>query len=326
MFHFTPEANPVSVVLVWFTVLAALFLLNEVARRFKWVGFGFFFILPVIMTVLWFTVVSEALYNNWFHLSKVYSAVAACIGFWCIRHVKKDNLETGKEWRLVDTKFAIYFPPLILGLNILEAVIRDIQIGLTHYGSPPVFDANSNTLLLAGPWNYMNALAGIFSIVAMTGYVGVCIKKKTRTDGSRDLLWPDMLWFYIIAYNIWNFCYTYNALPHRSWYNGLALLIAPTICAFTTGKGAWVQHRGQTLAIWVMFALTFPQFLDSSIWRVTSTYNPVIYFGLGLVSLVANATLVAYVVYKWKVSARHPYKSELFVDLRAYQKVKALAG
>jgi hypothetical protein len=78
--------------------------------------------------------------------------------------------------------------------------------------------------------------------------------------GSRDMLWPDMLWFWIIAYDLWNFTYTYNCIPTHAFYAGLALLFAPTLCAFTLGKGAWLQHRAQTLAIWCMFAQTFPLF------------------------------------------------------------------
>ena len=66
------------------------------------------------------------------------------------------------------------------------------------------------------------------------------------------MLWPDMLWFWIIAYDLWNFAYTYNCLPTHAWYCGFALLLAPTICAFTLGKGAWLQHRAQTLALWCM--------------------------------------------------------------------------
>ena len=71
---------------------------------------------------------------------------------------------------------------------------------------------------------------------------------KMKKDGSKDMLWPDMLWFWIIAYDLWNFTYTYNCIPTHSWYAGFALLLAPTLCAFTLGKGAWLQHRAQTLA------------------------------------------------------------------------------
>ena len=36
-------------------VFAALFALNEVTRRSKWAGFAAFVVLPVILTILWFT-------------------------------------------------------------------------------------------------------------------------------------------------------------------------------------------------------------------------------------------------------------------------------
>jgi hypothetical protein len=320
LFQFAPGTNFFASWLVWLLVLAGLFFFNEVGRRYKYAGFALFFILPVVMSILWFTVLSETTYTDWFHMAKVYSAIAASIGFWCIRFVGSKN---GR--RLADTKFALYFPPLILALNILQAVVRDFEIGRKYYGMAPTFDADAGAMVLGGSWNYFNGIAGILNIIIITGWVGICLKKKTAKDKSQDMLWPDMLWFYIFAYNIWNFAYTYNALPHHSWYCGFALLLAPTICAFTTGKGAWVQHRGQTLAIWCMFAQTFPAFQDEGMWRVDSTYNPNIYFALGLFALLSNAAVVVYMVYKWKKTGRNPYKGEVFSDLKAYQEIKALA-
>ena len=185
--------------------------------------------------------------------------------------------------------------------------------------------ADAPVMLMGGSWNYMNAIAGILNIVAITGWFGICIRKKTDKDKSQDMLWPDMLWFYIIAYDIWNFAYTYNALPHHAWYCGLALLLAPTLCAFTVGKGAWLQHRAHTLALWCMFAQTFPRFQDYGKWRVDSTYNPTIYFIVSFLALVANIALVAYMIYKWIKTKRNPYKGELYTDLKEYQAIKALA-
>ena len=40
-----------------------------------------------------------------------------------------------------------------------------------------------------------------------------------------------MIWVYVLAYDIWNFQYTYLNLPTHSWYCGLALLLAPTFAA-----------------------------------------------------------------------------------------------
>jgi len=325
MFVFSSEANPVLVWLVWFGVLGALIFLNEVTRRFKPVGFFAFFILPVILTALWFTVLRDTLYIGWFHMAKVYTATITCIGFWCIRHLGRTNKISGEKWHLSSTKFALFFPPAILAINILQAVLRDFQLGITYFGMPPTFDPGAGAMVIGGPWNFMNATAGILSIIIITGFTGICLRKETKNDKSKSILWPDMLWFYIIPYSIWNFAYVYNAIPHRSWYNGLALLIAPIICAFTTSKGSWIQHRGHTLALWVYFALTFPMFLDNSIWRVDSVYNPTVQFTVSLVSLLSNAAVLCYMLYRMKRTGRNPYKGELYSDLKGYQKIKAMA-
>ena len=47
-FNYAEGADVVSSLLVWLCVFSALFALNEVTRRFKWVGFGAFFVLPVV--------------------------------------------------------------------------------------------------------------------------------------------------------------------------------------------------------------------------------------------------------------------------------------
>ena len=324
-FNYGEGATVLSVWLVWIGVFLALFLLNEVTRRFKVAGLLAFVVLPIVLSVLWFTVMKETTYTDWFHLAKVYSSTAGCIGFWCIRHLHGTNKKTGKEWALSNSKIALCFPPLILAINIIEAVVRDFEVGNLYSIMAQDLTADAPVMLMGGSWNYMNAIAGILNIIAITGWFGICIRKKTTKDGSRDMLWPDMLWFYIVAYDLWNFAYTYNALPHHAWYCGFALLLAPTICSFTVGKGAWLQHRAQTLALWCMFAQTFPRFQDYGKWRVDSTYNPKIYFAVSLLALVANIALVAYMFYKWKKTKRNPYTSELYVDLKGYQEVKALA-
>ena len=81
---------------------------------------------------------------------------------------------------------------------------------------------------------------------------------------QKDMLWPDMTWCFIIAYDLWNFEYTYNNLPTHAWYCGLALLLAPTFANALWNKGGWIQNRANTLALWCMFAQVFPMFQDTS--------------------------------------------------------------
>ena len=307
---------------MWFLILAGLFGLNELSRRGRNAGFIAFVVLPVILTVLWFTVLRDKTYTDWFHLAKVYSSTAGCIGFWLIRHLKGKNRKTGEEWRLSDKKWALAFPPVILAINILEACVRDFQVGLQYAGGG--ITADEGVFVLGGIWNHMNGIAGILNIIAITGWFGIVIRRETKKDKSRDMLWPDMLWFWIISYDIWNFTYTYNCLPHHAWYCGFALLLAPTLCAFTLGKGAWLQHRAQTLALWCMFAQTFPSFQDDSMFAVTSTYIPGIYMFWGILALASNIVLVGYMIYKIVKTKRNPYKEELYTDLSQYKEIKAL--
>lgn len=323
MFQFNEGANALTVWLVWILVFAVLFLANELSRRYISLGFLCFIVLPTILSILWFTVLRSTTYTDWFHLAKVYSATAGCIGFWCIRHLHGTNKKTGKVWRLSENKLALCFPPLILAINIIEAVARDIQVGLTYPKGGIL--ADESMYVLGGPWNFMNAVAGILNIITITGWLGICIRKVTKKDGSKDMLWPDMLWFWIIAYDLWNFAYTYNCLPGHAWYCGFALLLAPTICAFTIGKGAWLQHRAHTLAIWCMFAQTFPSFIDKGAFAVASTYHKTPLFIWSFAALLVNILVFVYMIYKVIKTKRNPYTSELYVDLKKYQEIKELA-
>jgi len=349
MFVFGNDVSTVLVLLVWLCVFVSLFVANEVSRRLKWVGFSCFVVLPIVLTVLWLTVLADTSYMDWFHLAKVYSSTAGCIGFWCIRHVKK----------LKNNKIALCFPPLILAINILEACSRDFQV--SGYTTPVMEYLNNQVqYYIGGSWNVMNGIAGLLNIITITGWFGIVIRKKTEKDGSRDMLWPDMLWFWVVAYDLWNFAYTYNCLPTHAWYCGFALLLAPTICSFTIGKGAWLQHRAQTLALWCMFAQTFPSFQDASKFLVHSSSSKTIanaaieqgmlaadgytvlvesglhqvagaapnttyMFAASLIALIANVAVFVFMIYRVVKTKQNPYTGELYKDLKSYQKIKNLA-
>ena len=321
MFDLTQGGGVVTALLGWLMVFAALFAANEVTRRFKWVGFAAFVVMPIVLTVVWSTVLRDVTYTDWFHLAKVYSSTAGCIIFWCIRFVggtKKD----GTKWRLADKKGFLFLAPLILAINIAEACARDFQVGGMGLTTPTAVDG---LLVFSGPWNYMNAIAGILNILTITGWWGITVRKKMPKDGSRDMIWPDMLWFWIIAYDLWNFTYTYNCIPSHSWYAGLALLIAPTLCAFTVGKGAWLQHRAQTLALWCMFAQTFPTFQDESQFFVQSAFNTTTYTIMGALSLAANVAVFVYMMYRVAKQKKNPYTNEIYTDLKEYKEIRSFA-
>ncbi|MCM1991969.1 DUF5692 family protein [Oceanirhabdus seepicola] len=306
MFFF--ESQPLSNWLMLLIVFFVLIGLNELGRRFK-SGFILLFIaLPIILTfAVWPKTTEGTSVNDWFHYAKVYSSLAGCIGFWLIRYVKGAS---SKKWVLC-------FPPLILAINICEAIARDFQIYGLHLNNE-VFEG---MMTVSGSWNIMNGIAGILNIITITGWIGICISK----DKSKDMLWPDMLWFWIVAYDIWNFAYTYNCLSDHSWYCGIAMLLAPTFAAFFIKKGAWLQHRAQTLALWCMFAMTYPGFIDNSQFAVRSSHNPKALFIASLAALLANVAVFGYYIYKIIKTKRNPIKGELYTDLKSYKEIKALA-
>ena len=310
---------------IWLLVFASLFIFNEIARRWKWAGFFSFIILPAGLSVIWFTILKGIAYTDWFHLAKVYSATAVFVVCWCIGHIRKTDARGNVTWRLADVKWFLVIPALFLAINISEAVARDFQVGMTYWYSNSGPIEGEVTGVMGGPWNILNGFAGILNIITITGWFGIAVRKPTKSDGSRDMLWPDMVWFWIIAYDLWNFTYTYNCIPTHSWYAGFALLLAPTLCAFTLGKGAWLQHRASTLAIWCMFAETFPAFQDQGLAMVKSTYNHSIYMFWGSFALAANVAVLVYMIYKVFKTKRNPYTGELYTDINQYKKIKALA-
>jgi hypothetical protein len=301
---FLYEAIPWSSTLMWFAVVAGLMLANEIARSSKWASLVLFIALPVVLTIFVWpnTAGPDSSTGTWFHWVKVYSALAGCLGFMVIRFVP----------RLAKNRYWLMFPAAILALNIFEAVLRDFQV----YGMHGMVDG---VLMVGGPWNIMNGIAGLLNLLTICGWAGIIVSRNRQ----KDMVWPDMLWFWIVAYDLWNFAYVYNAVGDHSFYAGAALLVSCTIPAFFIKKGAWLQHRAQTLAFWMMFTMAVPTFVTSSMFSVQSSHNPTALFIVSAISLTANIAVVLYQVRVILRTGRNPLKDELFVELPGYQKVLA---
>ena len=289
--------------LMWFVVLGALIALNEVTRRWKWAGLAFFVALPLVLTIfVWpHTAGAGSSTGTWFHWVKVYSALAGCLGFMLIRYVP----------RLAKNRWMLMFPAAILAINIGEAVIRDFEVAGLQGMHDGVF-------MVGGPWNYMNAIAGILNLVTICGWAGIIVS----SDKSKDMIWPDMMWFWIIAYDLWNFAYVYNCVGDHSFYAGAALLISCTIPAFFIKKGAWLQHRAHTLALWMMFTMAVPTFVTSSPFAVESSHNSTALFVVSALSLAANIAVAAYQLYVIVTGRLNPLRDELYTDQPSYREVR----
>ena len=318
----------------WLLVFLGLILTNEIARRSKKGGIFFFLVLPGVLTVYFIAVAVGAsmgaqwalnnptyLYmNSWFHYAKLYAATIGCIGFMMLKY----------QWGIGRKEWFKPFPFVIVAINILIAVGSDFESAIKGAMSVDGWWLSSeNVWLYGGWWNWLNGIAGLLNIFCMTGWWGIYSSKK-----KDDMLWPDMIWLYILAYDIWNFQYTYLNLPTHSWYCGVALLLAPTVAACLWNKGGWIQNRANTLAIWCMFAQVFPLFQDCSVF----TTIPVLYADgfmdaavrptaadpraqgvISVISLAVNALVLALVIRRAIQQKKNPYKNEIFTDTRDFR-------
>lgn len=288
---------------MFFVVLGALIGLNELSRRSKLWGLGLFVAVPLVLTVfVWPHTAGEgSSTGTWFHWVKVYSALAGCLGFMAIRYYP----------RLAANRWVLLFPPLILAINIAEAVTRDFEVaGLTE-------GIHDGVYMVPGIWNTMNGVAGILNIVTICGWMGIYISR----DKTKDMIWPDMLWFWIIAYDLWNFAYVYNCVGDHAFYAGAALLLSCTIPAFFLRKGAWLQHRAHTLAFWMMFTMAFPAFVSTSQFSVDASHNPTALFVVSALSLAANVAVVIYQARRIISRRLNPLTQELYTDHAKFREV-----
>ena len=206
----------------WLMVFLGLVLTNEIARRTKKGGIFFFLVLPGALTVYFIAIAIGAangaawavnnpthLYmNSWFHYAKLYAATIGCIGFMMLKY----------QWGIGKKEWFKPFPFVIVAINILIAVGSDFESAIKGALSADGWWLSSeNVWLYGGWWNWLNGFAGLLNIFCMTGWWGIYSSKK-----KDDMLWPDMIWLYILAYDVWNFQYTYLNLPTHAWYCGLA--------------------------------------------------------------------------------------------------------
>ena len=324
----------------WLLVFVGLIVANEIARRTKWGGIACFLVLPAILTVYFISIYVGAAMgaewalrnptyvymNGWFHYFKLYAATAGCIGFMMIKY----------QWGIGKKEWFKVFPFLIVAANILIAVVSDFESGIKGAMSPDGWWLSSeNVWLYGGWWNWLNGIAGIVNIFCMTGWWGIYVSKD-----KKDMLWPDMIWLYIIAYDVWNFQYTYLNLPTHAWFCGLALLLAPTVANALWNKGGWIQNRANTLALWCMFAQVFPLFQDRSIFTTIpvlyadgfmdaavrpTLVNPVPQGVISIASLAINVLVLALIIKRSVEQKKNPYKEEIFTDTKDFQLALARA-
>ena len=290
------EPIPFKVMLMALFVLFMLVFVNEITRRNKYVSIIFYILLPIFLTIfVWPTSASE---QSMFAWVKTYSALAGVICFMYIRY--KDGAV--KKWVLV-------LPAVILAVNILEAIIVDFK------SFSVVNEIIDGVTVIGGPWNIINGIAGIISILTITGWFGIVISKKK----SKDMIWPDLSIYWVVAYSIWNLSYCLNCISDRAFYAAVLPMASCLIALLFFRKGAWLQHRAQTLALWAMTTITIPAFAATSEFAVKSLNNEPALLILSIVSLLANVGVLVFEIYTVRKYKRNIFKDDLYVERKFYK-------
>jgi hypothetical protein len=205
-------------------VLLALLLFNYLCRWSKWFVWATCIILPLYLTIyIWPITTAGTAVDTWFHVAKVWSALAGSVFFTLVRFTKLNNY-----------KWAKFVVASILVINIAEAVLRDFELG-TGFG---------------GIYHFLNGTAGILSIITLSGWLTI------TADSSkwRDMIWKDMTLLWILAYDVWNWSYICNCIPEHA-IMGFVVLASCTIPAFYK-VGTWLQARAYTLSAYMMYIMS----------------------------------------------------------------------
>ena len=72
-----------------------------------------------------------------------------------------------------------------------------------------------------------------------------------------------------------------------------------------------------------MFCQVVPMFANDSVFAVQSVNNPDVNLVISVITLIANIAAVSYVIYRAKKLGVNPYKHEVFVGTKDYEKAMA---
>ncbi len=283
-------------VLIMYTF--ALVGLNEVARKNLKSGIFMYGVVPILLMIfVWPHTLDESV-NDWFNIAKMIAILSFA---WIILGLRFSKKIQSISWFK-------YLVPLFLTINMLEAIFKDFELSTID---PGVVDG---IYRFGGGWNIANGIAGILNILLICGFVGIYISK----DKEKTMIWPDMIFWWIISYDLWNFTFIYNNGGGRSFYM-VGALIAAGVATHFLKRGAWMQHRVFTLCINQFFLWTLPSvFLTSDI-AVQSSYNPAASWTLSLISLGLNVGLLIYQGRIMITKKRNSITGEVFVDTKEYK-------
>ncbi len=84
------------------------------------------------------------------------------------------------------------------------------------------------------------------------------------------------------------------------------------------GRGAWIQYRAYTLTVWSAVVLTFPHFMQDSMFAHRSAHNPTAMFIISAAALLANVSVFGRHVYVIISKKHNPFTQKVHADEPTY--------
>lgn len=233
-----------------------------------------FWVLALFTFPLWFNQL-----DGWFRWVKTLSVLlptAIIVGFGRIaQHEKRDGW-----WKFFRKDWVLWSLYGVLGLNILEASLKDFSMG-----------------------NYFNAISGLILIVTIPLF-----KRKNSTkrgwaiskDKPGDLLaFTDPMWNFL--YTSWNIAFVYAENPGFAASSLCILLAAELYPVIKKRPELYVTARVYTLAMHILIRATYDIFtplMDSSAFA----NNGVVYYW-GLINIALHVPyLIWFIIKKSKIN------------------------
>ncbi|SRR6056297_1349424 len=233
--------------------IGILMILVELMRKY-YKASAIFWILALFTFPLW-----DAQLDGWFRWVKTLSVLvptALIVGLGRIAQYE----ERGGWWKFFRKDWVLWSLYGILGLNILEASLKDIALG-----------------------NYFNAISGFILIVTIPLFKSKKSKRRgwliSKEKPGDLLVYTDPVWNFL--YTTWNIAFVYAENPGFAASSLCILLAAELYPVLKKRPELYVTARVYTLAIHILIRATYDIFtpiMDSSAF---ANETVVYYWGLG---------------------------------------------
>jgi hypothetical protein len=232
-------------------IVILLFVVDLMRKHYKFAAI--FWILTLFTFPLW-----SSQLEGWFRWAKTFSVLVPTAIVVGLGRIAQHEERSG-WWKFFRKDWVLWFLYGVLGLNILEASLKDFAMG-----------------------NYFNAISGLILIVTIplfkskrSNKVGWEISKEKPGD---LLVYTDPMWNFL--YTTWNIAFVYAENPGFAASSLCILLAAELYPVIKKRPELYVTARVYTLALHILIRATYDIFtplMDSSVF---ANNNVVYYWGL----------------------------------------------